>query len=360
MISGIDLVVLLNGYSPVLLKAAYYLSQSLYVLAVLVVLLAIKKNGLAGGIYRASVLAIVYVINFELKMIFNIPRPNDVRITFIETENDNSFPSMHASGSFGAAAISGEKLLYLWALLISVSRIILGVHYLKDVIAGALLGYAIGKLAARYEKQAIKTFFSGEHTFETGRKLFHGFFGVLVAAFAYLAPKEIAAWFLLASIAISFVISRAIKRRVRLPFIEWVIRTFERKKDIENFPLKGTIYFLIGALISVLVYRTDIAATSIIILALGDCFSTLIGKPLGMTRHAHNAKKSIEGSFAGFVAAVAGAALFIPAKLAFIGALAGIIVESFDFMFMGLDIDDNLSIPVISGGVMTAAVLLGI
>jgi len=83
------------------------------------------------------------------------------------------------------------------------------------------------------------------------------------------------------------VISRAIKKRVSLPFIEWVIRTFERKKDIENFPLKGTIFFLIGSLISTMLYRTDIAATSIIILALGDCFSTLIGKPLGMTRHAH-------------------------------------------------------------------------
>jgi len=98
---------------------------------------------------------------------------------------------MHASGSFGSAAISGEKLLYLWALLISVSRVILGVHYLKDVLAGALLGYAIGKLAAKYEKQAIKTFFSGEHTFETGRKLFHGFFGVLVVALYILRPKRL-------------------------------------------------------------------------------------------------------------------------------------------------------------------------
>jgi len=61
MVSGIDLVVLLNGYSPVLLNAAYYVSQSLYVLAALVILLAIKNNGLASGIYRASVLAIVYV-----------------------------------------------------------------------------------------------------------------------------------------------------------------------------------------------------------------------------------------------------------------------------------------------------------
>jgi len=64
------------------------------------------------------------------------------------------FVSSHAANSFALAIFSGflfKKqykytliIMLLWAVLVSYSRIYVGVHYPADVIVGALLGSSIG------------------------------------------------------------------------------------------------------------------------------------------------------------------------------------------------------------------------
>jgi undecaprenyl-diphosphatase len=60
-----------------------------------------------------------------------------------------SFPSGHATAAFlfaGLAAVSFPVLApfaYVWASLIALSRVVLGVHFPSDILAGALLGSAI-------------------------------------------------------------------------------------------------------------------------------------------------------------------------------------------------------------------------
>jgi undecaprenyl-diphosphatase len=67
-----------------------------------------------------------------------------------------SFPSGHTTTSFAAALAFGmvmprHKLWFLLAaLLIAASRIVLDVHYLSDVIAGALLGTAVAVLLGKW------------------------------------------------------------------------------------------------------------------------------------------------------------------------------------------------------------------
>lgn len=356
MFSELALTLFLNNYSPALLKASYYVSQSIYPFTLLALLIAIRKRGIKSGIYCASAIALVYALNFGLKLIFDMPRPESNGIHLIEKKYDASFPSGHAAGSFSAAAISGYNIMYIWAALIAISRLVLGVHFLRDIVAGALLGTVISRLAIKYERQITYAFFGSEHAFEARRKLVHGIFGGAIAAFVYFAPKEFAAAALFISAAAAFAVSRALKGGIRLPVIDAVVSAFERKKDIENFPLKGTLFFLLGASASAAIYDTKIAAASIVILALGDCLSTLVGRPFGKTKYPHNIKKSAEGSLAGLVAAFAGAVVFVPAPIAATGALAGMIIESFNITLFGAEVDDNLSIPIICGAVMTAAI----
>lgn len=68
----------------------------------------------------------------------------------IEKNNEGSFPSGHASAMFAIAMaiyMYDKKLgalFFVLAALTGVSRVIVGVHYPSDIIAGALLGIIAG------------------------------------------------------------------------------------------------------------------------------------------------------------------------------------------------------------------------
>jgi undecaprenyl-diphosphatase len=90
-----------------------------------------------------------------IKHIVQRPRPfmawPDISL-LIKAPPTYSFPSGHALSSFAAATVLSFYLkywripLFLLAFLIAFSRLYLFVHYPSDVLAGALLGIAIGCL----------------------------------------------------------------------------------------------------------------------------------------------------------------------------------------------------------------------
>ncbi|MBS1517186.1 MAG: phosphatase PAP2 family protein [Bacteroidetes bacterium] len=84
-------------------------------------------------------------------------------------ETENSFPSGHSQSSFFIAVIFAfvisctveKNKIYLslipllWALLVSVSRVVIGVHYNIDVTAGAALGAITGLLTVSIKKFSV-------------------------------------------------------------------------------------------------------------------------------------------------------------------------------------------------------------
>jgi undecaprenyl-diphosphatase len=77
----------------------------------------------------------------------------------IDCPTDSSFPSGHAAGSFAFACFvlgmnrrAGAPLVLL-AGFVALSRVVLGLHYLSDVMGGAALGALLGWAAARLYRE---------------------------------------------------------------------------------------------------------------------------------------------------------------------------------------------------------------
>jgi undecaprenyl-diphosphatase len=74
------------------------------------------------------------------------PRPLPLRIP-----RTSSFPSGHASAAFFAAALLRDgapaPLVYLAAATVASSRLHVGMHHASDVVAGAMIGAALGEVA---------------------------------------------------------------------------------------------------------------------------------------------------------------------------------------------------------------------
>lgn len=99
------------------------------------------------------IVSIVITAGFVLGLKFTIqrPRPEGEWGEIYRKSDPHSFPSGHAARAallttlvllFGHLGLG--ILLLLWTLLVSLSRIALGVHYLSDILAGALIGILSG------------------------------------------------------------------------------------------------------------------------------------------------------------------------------------------------------------------------
>lgn len=150
------------------------------------------------------------------------------------------------------------------------------------------------------------------------------------------------------------IISYCYKRGIRFPIISKIVDSTEREGVIDELPGKGALSFFFGSLLVLLLFgsRIEVACAAIIILALGDSFSTLTGIRFGRHKIPYNQDKSIEGTIGGFVPAFVGAMIFVSPETALLGAFTGMAVES-----LPLKTEDNITIPVVSGFFMSIRLL---
>ncbi|WP_297850477.1 phosphatase PAP2 family protein [uncultured Corynebacterium sp.] len=111
-----------------------------------------KWLAMGAGAFTAHAASVV------LKRIVRRRRPHDARVKVgVGTPSKLSFPSSHATSTSAAmvhlADITGSKLPYAGIPIMMTSRMVLGVHYPTDTLAGALLGIGVARAAINLERQ---------------------------------------------------------------------------------------------------------------------------------------------------------------------------------------------------------------
>jgi membrane-associated phospholipid phosphatase len=120
-----------------------------------------RKSGLsrraaASGLGAA---ALGLGLNQLVILAWDRPRPYEAHprsiVPLIAPSHDPSFPSDHATAAFSIAfgvlfvARRAGLFFLAWAALIAASRVVVGVHYPTDVLAGLVIGLASGYAVAR-------------------------------------------------------------------------------------------------------------------------------------------------------------------------------------------------------------------
>jgi undecaprenyl-diphosphatase len=102
-------------------------------------------------------IALLAVLVFVVKRGFRRQRPEGEWGALYRKTDPHSFPSGHAArmamlllvcAAWGPGWLAW--LLAPWAPLVALARVAMGVHYLSDVVGGALLGVAAGLLLIAY------------------------------------------------------------------------------------------------------------------------------------------------------------------------------------------------------------------
>ena len=106
-----------------------------------------KQRALWMGISVVITALLVLVIKFTVRR----RRPEGDWGEIYRSTDPHSFPSGHATRSFMLAALAVGlgpgwlgAILLVWAPLVGLARVAMGVHYLSDVLVGAILGILMG------------------------------------------------------------------------------------------------------------------------------------------------------------------------------------------------------------------------
>lgn len=177
---------------------------------------------------------------------------------------------------------------------------------------------------------------------EIRRQLLHIFLGLAIVSLLHrgILDSHDLFWILVAGILVSWISTRR-----RLPIIGWFLDKFERK---QVRPGKGAITYFIGIILALELFPPEVAFAAIVILALGDGVSSLVG-PFGHLKTKLSDKKLFEGTIAGAIFGGAGAMIFVAPFEAFVAAAIAMIFEAMEIRFNQKLLNDNVTVPLVAG-----------
>ena len=145
-----------------------FITDTAYVTAVVIALLVLsialyisRKSLKMKAVQLVTALAANTIVVTLLKFTINRERPyvHDPLITKLTSGGSPSFPSGHTADAFVIAMsftlLFSEKiflniLIWLWVLAVAYSRVVLGVHYVSDIIGSAIIGSLIAIIVNKF------------------------------------------------------------------------------------------------------------------------------------------------------------------------------------------------------------------
>ena len=182
---------------------------------------------------------------------------------------------------------------------------------------------------------------------ENARKAVH-LLALLVPLVSELTSKPLVVA-VLSTITIVYVIGEVLRLKGHgLPIITPITVKMSRPEERTSFIVRPA-YFAIGIILALILYPSAIAYASICILAVGDSAAAIVGERFGHRRIVR--RKTVEGFAAGLTAAFLLASFLVSPFIALLGAVGAMIMELLDVP------DDNLTMPIVAGALMTIATL---
>ncbi|ACL17551.1 diacylglycerol/polyprenol kinase family protein [Methanosphaerula palustris] len=167
------------------------------------------------------------------------------------------------------------------------------------------------------------------------RQVLHLLIGLLIAALIRFFDPAVTTPLLVVGLLGGMVVADAVSRGFHLPLISWILAHAEREGTV---PGQGTFFFVMSALTCLVLFGSTTAATGVLVLAVLDSVTALVGMNFG--RHRVYLKKTAEGTGAGIVVTVGILIFLLPPPLAVLISVVAGLVELY------APVDDNLLIPV--------------
>jgi len=157
------------GISPYLDKVAIFFAEYLQYLVVFCLLLFLVKKfrrnlGMVIFAFTAAIFS-RFIITEIIRYFFPRIRPfveNSVNLLIGYNATESSFPSGHAAFFFALSTIvyfynkKAGTFFFIASFFISISRIIVGIHWPSDILAGALVGIFSGWLINKISNKIKK------------------------------------------------------------------------------------------------------------------------------------------------------------------------------------------------------------
>ena len=180
---------------------------------------------------------------------------------------------------------------------------------------------------------------------EFARKAIHLSNAIIPLSYYYFFPNKIDMIIILSSFLIFCFFTEIYRKnnpilsRVFSNWIEFMMRDEEKKGD-----LTGATWVFVGALFTILLVPDPFNIISLLFLSFGDTFAAIIGMKFPYIKLG---KKTLSGSIAGFFACLSIGLLIdspVNYEIIILGAFMAMFIE-----ILPLPINDNVSIPIISG-----------